>query len=356
MNDLTVMNSRSAKARLIRGLTLCLVVGIFSGFIGEAYASVFYSTANETVYQGFRTGASIGFISTLIEFFYIRNVRRSWIRRVAFLPGLLVRILVLTLIVRVCLVGNDLLTQFFRGMPLVVDETVGQQMRDTLFSMLFVVTFVTLSQLSSVIGFKRFVNLVVGRYYRPVAEERVFLFVDVVGSSRLARTLGNVRFHEYLSEFFYQADAAIVRTGGEVVSYVGDAVIITWPLGNDKRRNGRCLRALKLLNERMQLASQYFENDFGVKPEFRASIHGGPVVIGECGDSRRQVTFLGDVVNMTARIEEVAKEHKEQILASLDVLKRMDIPEGIQVKEFGAVELKGADKEFVLNKVLFTTQ
>ena len=355
MKDIAASSAKSSRPWIIKGIIISLVVAVFSGLVGETYAAVFYPVESAQNQQGFRTGASIGFISTLIEYFYIRNVRRSWIRRVAFLPGLLVRILVLTLIVRVCLVGNDLLTQYVRGLPLVVEESMPQQVRDTVFSMVFVIVFVTLSQLSSVIGFKRFINLVVGRYYRPVDEERIFLFVDLVGSSRLARQLGNVRFHEYLSEFFYQADTAIVGTGGEVVSYVGDAVIVTWPLGNDKRKNGRCLKALKILDQRMHRSASFFEEEYGVRPEFRAAVHGGPVVVGECGDSRRQVTFLGDAVNMTARIESVAKEHGVQVLVSSELLERMTVPNGVTVEGFGSVELEGADAEFSLNKLAFAT-
>ncbi len=356
MNEVHGVASKTSRTWMIKGLLLSLCVGIFSGLVGEIYAAIFYPSESAQNYQGFRTGASIGLISTLIEYFYIRNVRQSWIRRVAFLPGLLVRILVLTLIVRICLVGNDLLTQYVRGLPLVVEEPFNEQVRDTLFSMALVIVFVILSQLSSIIGFKRFVNLVVGRYYRPVDEERIFLFVDLVGSSQLARKLGNVRFHEYLSEFFYQADAAIVGTGGEVVSYVGDAVIVTWPLGKDKRKNARCLQALKILDGRMKMSASHFEEEYGVKPEYRASIHGGPVVVGECGDSRRQVTFLGDVVNMTARMEGVAKELGVQVLASSEVLERIEVPNGLNIESIGLVELKGADREFVLNKLVFATQ
>lgn len=356
----TTRVSRLFRSRDVRhvllGILVSLAIGIFSGFLGEAYGNFFYPDSTEDYYRGFRTGFFIGFVSTAIEFFYVRAVRRSWIRRVAFLPGLVVRILVLTLIVRVGLVGNGLLTYYLLGEPLVVDGDLGAQIRDTLLSMGFVVLFVILSQLSSIIGFKRFVNLVVGRYFRPISENRVFLFIDLVGSSRLARRLGNVRFHEYLSEFFYHADRAIVRTGGEVVSYVGDAVIVTWPLGDDKRRNARCLEALKVMRAEMRRQMELFETEFGVRPQFRAALHGGPVVVGECGDSRRQVTFLGDVVNMTARIEDVAKREGIQVLASQELMERIEVPPGLSVETFGAVELEGADTEFVLKQVRFAPQ
>ena len=324
------MSGQSAQVRfhttrrsLPNQLLLTFFIALFSGAIGELYVSFLYGSDGSNYFPGFRKGFSIGLISAAIEIFYVRAFRRSWIRRVAFLPGLLVRILVLTLIVRVCLVGNELLTDVLTGQPLGIERELGQEVRDTLFSMALVIAFVILSQLTSIIGLKRFINLVVGRYFRPVSEKRVFLFVDLVGSSRLARILGDQRFHEYLSEFFHELDQAIVASGGEIVSYVGDAVIVTWPLGENRNKNARCLRGLGGMLQRLKQVRAQFEDNFGEIPEFRAALHGGNVVVGECGDSRRQVTFLGDVVNLTGRMEGLTKELGETILASQYVLDQM---------------------------------
>lgn len=338
---------------MIWRLVAVAVITIISGLVGEFYGDIVYPGNGQDYYQGFRTGASIGLISALVEIFYIRSVRRSWIRRVAFLPGLLVRILVLTLIVRLCLVGNEVLTNFLTDGAIEIELKFEEQARDTLISMGLVIVFVTLSQLSSVIGFRRFINLVVGRYFRPVSEERLFLFIDLVGSSRLARELGNVRFHEFLSEFFYHADRALVRHGGEIVSYVGDAVIATWPITADKKQNARCLLALSDLEQIVERQAAFFQSEFGVTPRFRAALHGGPVVVGECGDSRRQVTFLGDVINMTARIEDVARETGADNLASAALMELLDVPPFVKVAPHGAYELRGSDKKFALVRVRF---
>ncbi len=81
------------------------------------------------------------------------------------------------------------------------------------------------------------------------------LLVDLKNSTGLALRLGDVAFHEYLSQFFFEADQAIVSTGGEIVSYVGDAVIVTWPLSDKAVRNAACLSALMTM--RRQLADHH---------------------------------------------------------------------------------------------------
>ncbi len=330
------------RGRLMRLIIVALVT-IFSGFIGQVYAELIYGEELDDFYRGFRTGATIGFISAVIEVFYIRSVRRSWIRRVAFLPGLLVRILALTVIVRVGLKGNEFLTQYLLGLPLGEGLEFGEELRDTFFSMLIVIFFVVGTQLSSIIGWRRFTNLVLGRYFRPTVENRVFLLLDLVDSSALAGKLGNVRFHELLSEFFYQVDRALVTTGGEVVSYVGDAVIFTWPLTKDRRKNARAMRALIRMIAHIRRNNVWFENEFGAVPAFRAVLHGGEVVVGECGDSRRQVTFLGNVLNTLGRLEGLGKQENEPLLATSEIVATMESPKGVSFEELGVRQFKGLE-------------
>ena len=349
-----LIEPNSRKRTFYRRLSVAFVIAVFSGLIGELYGYLAYGDQEFDYYLGFRIGFSIGLASALIEIFYIRTQRRSWIRRVAFLPGLLVRILVLTLMIRIALVGNMVLTDWLTGSEIMSQIKPSEQVRDTLVSMAFVLVFVILSQLTSIIGFKRFMNLVLGRYFRPISEDRVFMFVDLIGSSRLARQIGDVRFHQYLSDFFHTLDQSIVRTGGEIVSYVGDAVIVTWPLSDNKKRNARCLVALKRMAIGMNHHGKYFESEYGVYPRFRAAVHGGKVVVGECGDSRRQVTFLGDVVNITARIEDESKRLGVDYLVSQQMLEVMVPPVGVHFEPIGPTKMKDIDEPITLQKVVLS--
>lgn len=341
---------------LARKLLLVGIVTVISGLIGEMYGAIFYASSEFDYYIGFRIGASLGLFSATTEIFYIRAQRRSWIRRVPFLTGLLVRIVVLTIVIRICLVGNQLLTEWLLTSPtrsFQLELTAANQVRDTLISLVLVIVFVIITQVFSIIGFRRFINLVVGRYFRPVSENRVFMFVDIVGSTRLARSLGDVRFHDYLSEFFHCVDGAIVENGGEIVSYVGDAVIVTWPLGSNRKDNARCFLALRSMLARVNASRSLFESEFGEAPVFRAALHGGPVVVGECGDSRRQVTFLGDTPNLTSRIETVTKEQDEAFLASATLVDRLDVPAGMSVQSIGKHAVRGVDDPVELFRVVF---
>src|SRR5712692_3246154 len=74
----------------------------------------------------------------------------------------------------------------------------------------------------------------------PTREERVFLFLDLVGSTSPAEAMGELRMHDLLTRFFFDIDEPILAHGGEVHAYVGDQVIVTWPL-DAKMSEGYCL-------------------------------------------------------------------------------------------------------------------
>ena len=87
-------------------------------------------------------------------------------------------------------------------------------------------------------------NVALGRYRSPVREARVLMFLDLAGSTSLAESMGELRVQGLLTRFFFDIDGAIVAHGGEVHAYVGDEVIVTWPL--DEQDVGRTLHRLLL--------------------------------------------------------------------------------------------------------------
>lgn len=104
-----------------------------------------------------------------------------------------------------------------------------------------------------------------------------------------------------------------------------------------------------------EIAPEFREN-FGSSPEIRAALHGGSVVVGECGDSRRQVTFLGEVVNITSRIEGETKARDIDYLASAAILDTLELPDGICKASVGEVLLRGAETPIELYQLEFATE
>ena len=91
-------------------------------------------------------------------------------------------------------------------------------------------------ELTRLVGSRVLFNVALGRYRLPVREARVLMFLDLAGSTSLAEAMGELRVQNLLTRFFYDIDEAIVAHGGEVHAYVGDEVIVTWPLDEDVGR------------------------------------------------------------------------------------------------------------------------
>ena len=111
--------------------------------------------------------------------------------------------------------------------------------------------------ISNIIGPRALLNFVTGRYHSPVEEDRFVLFVDIAGSTGLAERLGGVGIHRFLDRTFRLLTVAVEDYRGEVLSYVGDEVIVTWP-----RRGGaidcRPLHCFMAMRDEQQFIKMFF--------------------------------------------------------------------------------------------------
>jgi len=184
------------------------------------------------------------------------------------------------------------------------------------------------------------INVVLGRYRHPIREDRIMMFLDLAGSTSLAEALGEVRMQELLTRFFFDIDEPIVAHGGEVHAYVGDEVIVSWPLSAGVS-GGACLDCFFAVSDRIEEQADSYRGQFGSVPRFRAGLHAGPVVIGECGDSRRQIAFFGDTMNVAARLQEHCKAVGRTLLVSADLLRQVRPGPKVRVEPLGQAALRG---------------
>ena len=194
--------------------------------------------------------------------------------------------------------------------------------------------------LTRLVGNRVLLNVALGRYRQPVREERVLMFLDLAGSTSLAEAMGELRVQNLLTRFFYDIDEAIVVPGGEVHAYVGDEVIVTWPL-DERMSGGRCIDCFFAIADTIAGKADSYRQEFGMVPTFRAGLHAGAVVISECGNSRRQLAYFGDTVNVTARLQEYCKETGRNLLVSADLLSHMRPNPNILIEPLGPAQLRG---------------
>ncbi|MBU0713972.1 MAG: adenylate/guanylate cyclase domain-containing protein [Verrucomicrobia bacterium] len=190
-------------------------------------------------------------------------------------------------------------------------------------------------------------NFFTGRYYKPVEEERIFMFVDIVASTTIAEKIGHLNFHVFLNDYFYDITDAILSAEGEIYKYVGDEIIVSWRV-SDSISNARCIQSFFEIKQSIEKKKQTYLNKFGFFPYCRAGLHCGPVIVGEMGDFKREIAFLGDTVNTTARIQEACREYGTDLLVSSELLNKLQLPRDYKLTSLGEIRLKGKDKPMEL--------
>jgi adenylate cyclase len=185
-------------------------------------------------------------------------------------------------------------------------------------------------QMNRMIGANVLRYFMAGRYHRPIAEERIFLFLDLEKSTTLAERLGSARYFELLRRFVDDLTDPIVASR------------VTWSLA-DGVRDANCVRCFFWARDALAREAARYTRDFGTVPRFRAGLHGGTVTAGELGDLRRQIVFVGDILNTAARLEEYAKRTGLELVVSDALLKRLELPPGVLARRCGELELRGKE-------------
>jgi adenylate cyclase len=84
-----------------------------------------------------------------------------------------------------------------------------------------------------------------------------------------------------------------------------------------------------------------YAREFGVAPQFRAGVHARPVVVSECGDAKRQITYFDDAMNVAARLCDHCKAAEEALLVSGDLLRAAAVPPELAVGTRASIMLRG---------------
>jgi len=193
-----------------------------------------------------------------------------------------------------------------------------------------------------------FKDFLLGKYFNPQREQRIFMFLDLRSSTRIAERLGEERYFNFLKEVYRLATPSILNNNGEIYQYVGDEIVISWRTGKSKD-NDSCINCFFDIKRVLSQKAQYFKENFDEIPEFKAGLHYGYVMAGEIGVVKRDIVYSGDVLNTTARIQSKCNELGVDILISKYLVERLKLREALyELKEIGNIELRGKEEQVVL--------
>ncbi|MBW2460383.1 MAG: adenylate/guanylate cyclase domain-containing protein [Deltaproteobacteria bacterium] len=146
--------------------------------------------------------------------------------------------------------------------------------------------------------------------------EITVLFADVVAFTPLTERLGPEEVVSLLNELFTVMTELVFRHGGTVDKFVGDCVMAVFGAPTAQADHAR--RALDCAEDMMRwlsTANPGWEERYGATVQLAIGVHSGEAIVGNIGSERRmEYTAIGDVVNVAARLEAIARPM--QILVS----------------------------------------
>jgi adenylate cyclase len=270
----------------------------------------------------------------------LKGERLALLRRLQRFP-LAVYFTIKVLIYFVVIVGGLLLARLILSNDVVHYVRADPVFRQALvFSIVMSVVGNLFFEFGRLLGLGTLKNLLTGRYVQPRSEQKTFLLIDMKNSTGMAERLGPVRFHELLNDFFRDIADAALECEAEIHKYVGDEAILTWP-GKVGLDDGASLSCPFIARDFIAAHKAQYLERFGAVPEFRASLHCGEIVAGEIGDVRREIAYVGDTLNVAARLLDAAKDVGRDILVSAELLQRATLPTELKAEGLPTLTMRG---------------
>jgi adenylate cyclase len=183
-------------------------------------------------------------------------------------------------------------------------------------------------------------------------EEVTVLFADIRGFTRRSERESPERAVEVLNRFLSLAVAAVEENGGWVNKFLGDGLMALFgaPLPRPDHAE-RALEAARDLVRRLEALNGELSRA-GMEPVHAGvGIHTGPALIGSVGARlegpggvarvRRELTAVGETVNLAQRIEQLTKSLGGPILVSAETRARLRSADGLE--DLGPQSIPGRD-------------
>jgi adenylate cyclase len=173
----------------------------------------------------------------------------------------------------------------------------------------------------------------------------VIWLCDLRGFTSLSEQLSRDDLIGLLNSYFGPMCDAVAGQGGEVLKFIGDAMLAIFPIDADATQT--CAAALSAAKQaQAALAEENARRARESLPriDYGLALHLGDVMYGNIGsDTRLDFTVIGPAVNLTARIESMCRQLGRQLLLSADFVEAGKI----SAQSLGAFLLKGvgADQE-----------
>lgn len=176
-----------------------------------------------------------------------------------------------------------------------------------LYALVFLCILIFTREMSSKLGQGVLWNFIIGKYYTPREESRIFLFIDMRASTQMAENMSSIQYHNLIRDFFQDITEPVLRNNGAIYNYVGDQARVIWKV-RSRDKNADCIKTYDRIKSAIAARREYYQDRYGLVPNFRATLHCGEVAIGEIGDVKSQIIYAGDTIFELTLLEKCIKD------------------------------------------------
>jgi len=202
----------------------------------------------------------------------------------------------------------------------------------------------TNSLLSIYLGSNAAQRVMEGQFRRGTGHSihAVIWFCDLRGFTKLGDHNSTATLVNILDQYFECVAGPVEDAGGEILKFIGDAVLAVFPLHENPEKT--CKAALTAAQNALQTLSDWSKVETEpARPQLKAGIalHVGEVFYGNIGGrSRLDFTVIGSAVNEASRIESLCKSISP-LLTSKDFF---DLIQDDKMVSVGQHQLRGVNK------------
>ena len=189
-------------------------------------------------------------------------------------------------------------------------------------------------------------RIIEGRVDRGAVEmiEAAIWFADLRGFTLLSEHSPIPAVLTHLNAWFGIIGEVVEAHGGEVLKFIGDAVLAIFPTSVERDRMEACRKALSAAQEfcRRTEAENALHRASGSPPlEHGLALHVGEVAYGNVGASHRlDFTVIGPAVNRASRLLDLAKRLDRPVIVSHALAREVDQP----LVDLGRYQLRDVEK------------
>jgi adenylate cyclase len=220
----------------------------------------------------------------------------------------------------------------------------------TIFTMVMIAGISFIKQMNNKFGPGIILPMLFGKYRNPREEERIFMFMDLKSSTSYAEKLGHLKYSLMIQRCFRDVNKVIPKFFAEVYQYVGDEVVLTWTK-EEGLKNLNCIKFYFAFKEQLEKNKNKYEEEFGLIPEFKASVHQGKITVTEVGDIKREIAYHGDTINIAARIQSMCNSYNKNFLISETLKESLQSENSIVIEFVDETILKGKTENIKIYSV-----